>query len=29
MGTCHQAYLIGDKLVGDTLDIAMVEHSRF
>ena len=24
MGTCHGAYLIGNKLIGDTLDVAML-----
>ena len=24
MGTCHGAYLIGNKLMGDPLDVAML-----
>jgi len=29
MGTCHGAYKVGDILVGDPLDVAMLQFSKF
>jgi len=29
MGSCHGAHLIGDQILGDSLDIKMLEFSRF